>query len=89
MSQIRVIVVSPEEAYDGTAGFWCGGELMGVTMLSSGGPHTRIAGGDHPRLRAGRTGQGDRYLSGLQRDRSGGSGRSDARARAPAFSAAS
>jgi hypothetical protein len=27
MSQIRVIVVSPEEAYDGTAEFWCGGEL--------------------------------------------------------------
>ena len=39
MSQIRVIVVSAEEAYDGTAEFWCGGELMGVTMLSPGGLH--------------------------------------------------
>jgi hypothetical protein len=42
MSQIRVIVVSPEEAYDGTAEFWCGGELMGVTMLSPDGLHLRI-----------------------------------------------
>jgi hypothetical protein len=42
MSQIRVIVVSPEEAYDGTAEFWCGAELMGVTMLSEGGMHLRI-----------------------------------------------
>jgi hypothetical protein len=42
MSQIRVIVVSPEEACDGTAEFWCGGELMGVTMLSQGGLQLRI-----------------------------------------------
>lgn len=42
MSEIRVIVVSPEEAYDGTAEFWCGGELMGVTMLSPGGLQLRI-----------------------------------------------
>jgi hypothetical protein len=42
MSQIRVIVVSPEEAYDGTAEFWCGGELMGVTMLSPSGLQLRI-----------------------------------------------
>jgi hypothetical protein len=42
MSQIRVIVVSPEEAYDGTAEFWCGGELMGVTMLSQDGLQLRI-----------------------------------------------
>jgi hypothetical protein len=42
MSQIRVIVVSPEEAYDGTAEFWCGRELMGVTMLSQGGLQLRI-----------------------------------------------
>jgi hypothetical protein len=34
MSQVRVIVVSPEEAYDGVAEFWCGAELMGVTILS-------------------------------------------------------
>ena len=42
MSQIRVIVVSPEEAYDGTAEFWCGAELMGITMLSEGGLQLRI-----------------------------------------------
>ena len=42
MSQIRVIVVSPEEAYDGTAEFWCGSELMGVTMLGEGGLQLRI-----------------------------------------------
>jgi hypothetical protein len=42
MSQIRVIVVSPEEAYDGTAEFWCGGELMGITMLSQSGLQLRI-----------------------------------------------
>jgi hypothetical protein len=37
-----VIVVSPEEAYDGTAEFWCGAELMGLTMLSEGGLQLRI-----------------------------------------------
>jgi hypothetical protein len=42
MSQIRVIVVSPEEAYDGTAEFWCGAELMGLTILSEGGLQLRI-----------------------------------------------
>ncbi len=42
MSQIRVIVVSPEEAYDGTAEFWCGAELMGVTILSEDGLQLRI-----------------------------------------------
>jgi hypothetical protein len=42
MSQIRVIVVSPEEAYDGTAEFWCGADLMGITMLSQGGLQLRI-----------------------------------------------
>jgi hypothetical protein len=42
MSQVRVIVVSPEEASDGTAEFWCGAELMGVTILSEGGLQLRI-----------------------------------------------
>lgn len=28
MSKIRVIGVSPQEAYDGTADVWCGGELI-------------------------------------------------------------
>lgn len=36
MSQVRVMVVSPEEAYDGNAEFWLGPELMGVTTLSDG-----------------------------------------------------
>jgi hypothetical protein len=43
MSQISVIVVSPEEAYDGTAEFWCGDELMAVTLLSERGLQLRIA----------------------------------------------
>jgi hypothetical protein len=42
MSQIRVIVASAEEAYDGTAEFWCGDQLMAVTMLSEGGLQLRI-----------------------------------------------
>ena len=42
MSQIRAIVVSPEEAYDGTAELWCGRELMGITMLSEAGLRLRI-----------------------------------------------
>jgi hypothetical protein len=36
MSRVRVIVVSPEEAYDGIAEFWCGAELMALTTLSEG-----------------------------------------------------
>jgi hypothetical protein len=40
MSQIRVIVVSAEGAYHGTAEFWCDGELMGVTMLTPDGLHS-------------------------------------------------
>jgi hypothetical protein len=42
MSQIHVVVVSPEEAYDGTAELWCAGELMGITMLSPDGLQLRI-----------------------------------------------
>ena len=42
MSQVSVIVVSPEEAYDGIAEFWCGAELMGVTILSEGELQLRI-----------------------------------------------
>jgi hypothetical protein len=42
MSQVRVIVVSAEEAYDGIAEFWCGAELMGVTILSEGELQLRI-----------------------------------------------
>jgi hypothetical protein len=42
MSQISVLVASPEEAYDGIAEFWCGAELMGVTILSEGEVQLRI-----------------------------------------------
>jgi hypothetical protein len=33
MTQIRVIVVSPEDADDGVAEIWCGDELMAVTVV--------------------------------------------------------
>ena len=42
MNQISVIVVSPEEAEDGTAEFWCGGELLAVTTFSEGQLQLRI-----------------------------------------------
>ena len=42
MSQLRVIVVSPEEAYNGNAEFWCGAELMAVTILHEGQLQLRI-----------------------------------------------
>ena len=42
MSQIHVIVASPEEASDGAAEFWCGSELMAVTTLSEDGLQLRI-----------------------------------------------
>jgi hypothetical protein len=42
MSQVNVNVVSPEEAYDGIAEFWCGPELMAVTIPSEGGLQLRI-----------------------------------------------
>jgi hypothetical protein len=45
MIEISVIVTGPEEAYDNEAEFWCGNELMGVTVLHDGRLHLRI----HPR----------------------------------------
>jgi hypothetical protein len=33
---IHVSVVSPEEAYNGNAEFWCGNELMAVTVINEG-----------------------------------------------------
>jgi hypothetical protein len=33
---VHVSVVSPEEAYNGNAEFWCGNELMAVTVLNEG-----------------------------------------------------
>jgi hypothetical protein len=35
-AQVHVSVVSPEEAYNGSAGFWCGNELMAVTIINEG-----------------------------------------------------
>jgi hypothetical protein len=37
-----VIVASPEEAADGNAELWCGGELMAITVLYDGRLHLRI-----------------------------------------------
>jgi hypothetical protein len=42
MTEIRVIVTGPEEAYNNEAEFWCGGELMAVTVLHQGRLHLRI-----------------------------------------------
>jgi hypothetical protein len=33
---VHVSVVSPEEAYNGNAEFWCGRELMAVTVIDDG-----------------------------------------------------
>ena len=42
MNEINVIVTGPEEAYDNAAEFWCGNELMGVTVLHQGRLNLRI-----------------------------------------------
>ena len=42
MSQIRVLVVSPEEAHNGIAEIWCDEELMAVTIPYEGQLHVRI-----------------------------------------------
>jgi hypothetical protein len=42
MTEIRVIVTGPEEAYDNEAEFWCANELMGVTVVHEGRLHLRI-----------------------------------------------
>ncbi len=39
---LNVIVVSPEEAYNGTAEFWRGPELVAVTTIHDGQLHLRI-----------------------------------------------
>jgi hypothetical protein len=35
-AQVHVSVVSAEEAYNGNAEFWCGNELMAVTIINEG-----------------------------------------------------
>ena len=42
MAQIDVIVVSPEEAANCVAEFWCGGELMAFTILAEGELELRV-----------------------------------------------
>ena len=42
MTEIRMIVTGPEEAYDNEAEFWCANEMMGVTVLHEGRLHLRI-----------------------------------------------
>jgi hypothetical protein len=42
MTEIKAIVTGPEEAYNNEAEFWCGNELMAVTVLHEGRLHLRI-----------------------------------------------
>jgi hypothetical protein len=42
MTEIKVIITGPEEAYNNEAEFWCGNELMAVTVLHEGRLHLRI-----------------------------------------------
>ena len=42
MTEIKVIVTGPEEAYNNEAELWRGSELLGVTVLHEGRLHLRI-----------------------------------------------
>jgi hypothetical protein len=42
MTEIKVIVTGPEEAYDNEAEFWCANEQLGVTVVHEGRLHLRI-----------------------------------------------
>ncbi len=42
MPPVHVSVVSPEEAYNGNAEFWCGRELIAITVVHEGRLHLRI-----------------------------------------------
>ncbi len=42
MTEIQVTVVSAEEADDGVAEFWCGPELLGITIIHEGRLHLRV-----------------------------------------------
>ena len=42
MPPVRVVVTGPEEAADFNTEFWCGGELMAITVLYDGQLHLRI-----------------------------------------------
>jgi hypothetical protein len=72
MTEIHVIITSPEEAYDNEAEFWCAHQLMGTTVLherTPSPPHRRtrrrlaVAGGHHqPGASAGRGRRAPRCL---------------------------
>jgi hypothetical protein len=42
MPPVHLVVASAEEAADGNAEFWCGRELMAVTVLHEGRLHLRV-----------------------------------------------
>jgi hypothetical protein len=42
MTLVHLVVASAEEAADGNAEFWCGPELMAVTVLHEGRLHLRV-----------------------------------------------
>jgi hypothetical protein len=42
MTLVHLIVASAEEAADGNAEFWCGPELLAVTVLHEGRLHLRV-----------------------------------------------
>jgi hypothetical protein len=42
MTEVRMIITGPEEAYDDNAEFWCANELMAVTVLHEGRVDLRI-----------------------------------------------
>ena len=42
MTEINVILTGPEEAYNNEAEFWCGHEMIGITVVHEGRLHLRI-----------------------------------------------
>jgi hypothetical protein len=42
MTEIKMILTGPEEAYNDEAEFWCANEQMGETVLHEGRLHLRI-----------------------------------------------
>jgi hypothetical protein len=42
MTEIRMVLTGPEEAYNNEAELWCGNEMMGFTVLHEGRLHLRI-----------------------------------------------
>lgn len=42
MPEVRVVVASVEEAEDGIAEFWCGGQQVAETVIHDGRLHLRV-----------------------------------------------